>query len=213
MSKTRQRLLIALLSLFLAAPFVTSLAAADEQAGASPLSPHQALDGFVLAPGLRMELVACEPEVVDPVAIRFDEDGRMWVVEMRDYPHGPAEGQQPKSQIRILEDTDHDGRFETSHVFADGLLFATGLQPWQGGVFVTLSGRVAYMKDTDGDYRADVDKTLFTGFAEENSQLRANHPRLGLDGMIYVANGLRGGTVVAVGVEGGSRLALEGESE
>jgi len=164
----------------------------------SPLSPADAQKAFVLADStLKIELAAAEPNVVDPVAIRFDEDGRMWVVEMRDYPLGnPNKGGEPLSRIRVLEDKDNDGLFETSTTFAEKLLFATGLQPWKGGVFVTLSGRLAYMKDTDGDGRADIDETWFEGFAEQNSQLRANHPRLALDNWIYVANGLRGGKVV-----------------
>jgi putative membrane-bound dehydrogenase-like protein len=164
---------------------------------ANPLSPDESQKAFQLADSsLRIELAAAEPQVVDPVAIRFDEDGRMWVVEMRDYPLGNPTGGEPLSRIRVLEDKDGDGRFETATTFADKLLFVTGLQPWKGGVFVTLSGRLAYMKDTDGDGRADVDETWYTGFAELNTQLRANHPRLALDNWIYVANGLRGGKVV-----------------
>src|SRR5262245_55087379 len=58
----------------------------------SPLSPEESLQHLQVDPGLTVELVACEPEVIDPIAIRFDEDGRLWVVEMRDYPHGPPEG-------------------------------------------------------------------------------------------------------------------------
>ncbi|HZN35371.1 MAG TPA: PVC-type heme-binding CxxCH protein [Pirellulaceae bacterium] len=168
------------------------LAAADV---ASPLTPADAQKAFVLADSsLRIELAAAEPEVVDPVAIRFDEDGRMWVAEMRDYPLGNGgEG----SRIRVLEDKDGDGRFESATTFADKLEFVTGLQPWKGGVFVTLSGAVVYMKDTDGDGRCDLEETWFEGFAEQNTQLRANHPRLALDNWIYVANGLRGGTVVS----------------
>jgi putative membrane-bound dehydrogenase-like protein len=181
-----------------------ALHAADDVTG--PLEPAEALKHFQLEPGLvgtesqptglEIQLVAAEPDVIDPVAVRFDEDGRMWVVEMRDYPHGPAEGEEPQSRIKILEDREGDGRYEHVTVFADKLLFATGVQPWMGGAFVTLAGRVAYMKDTDGDGRADLDETWYTGFAQENSQLRANHPRLGLDGWIYIANGLRGGAVV-----------------
>jgi putative membrane-bound dehydrogenase-like protein len=168
---------------------------ANVAAPASPIAPHESLAMFQLHPDVQIELAACEPQVVDPVAIRFDEDGRMWVVEMRDYPHGPAGGGKPQSRINILEDRDTDGFFETANVFADELLFATGLQPWRGGAFVTMAGRLAYLKDTDGDGRADATETWYTGFAEENSQLRANHPRLGLDNAIYVANGLRGGMV------------------
>lgn len=162
-----------------------------------PLSPAEALQKFQLAePELKIELVAAEPEVVDPVAIRFDERGRMWVAEMRDYPLGPPAGEPPLSRIKILEDQDADGKFEKATIFADKLSFVTGLQPWKGGVIVTLAGRIAWMKDTDGDDRMDVDETWYTGFAEQNSQLRANHPRLALDNHVYVANGLRGGVVV-----------------
>ena len=163
----------------------------------SPVSPREALKRFVLHPKLRIELVACEPQVVDPVAIAFDEDGRLWVVEMRDYPNGPEKGKPPLSRIRLLEDRNGDGFFETARTFADGLLFATGIQPWKGGVIVTLAGEVAYFKDTDGDGKADVRETWFTGFAEKNPQLRANHPTFALDNHVYVANGLRGGNVIA----------------
>lgn len=163
----------------------------------SPLSAKDSLKYFRVAAGLKVELVAAEPAVVDPVSIAFDEDGRMYVAEMRDYPTGPAEGAPGMSQIKLLEDRDGDGYYETSHVFAENLLFANGVEPWRGGVIVTLAGEVAWFKDNDGDGRADLRETWFNGFAEQNSQLRANHPRFALDSHIYVANGLRGGTVVA----------------
>ncbi len=160
-----------------------------------PLSVSEAQALFQLPDDLTIELVACEPEVVDPVAMRFDERGRLWVVEMSDYPHGPPEGAKPQSRIRYLEDRDRDGRYETSHVFADELLFPTGLQPWRDGLIVTLAGEVIFLRDTGGDGRADERTVWFTGFAQENSQLRANHPTLALDNHIYIANGLRGGAV------------------
>lgn len=153
---------------------------------------------FHLHPKLKIELVAAEPEVVDPVAIAFDADGRMWVVEMRDYPNGPAKGQPPKSRIKILEDTDNDGRYEKVTIFADQLLFATGLQPWKGGVIVTLAGDVYWMKDTDNDGKADIREHWFTGFKQDNPQLRANHPTFAYDNHIYLASGIRGGSVIAV---------------
>ncbi len=177
------------------------LLAAEEAVSAlavkSPISAAESLKHFQLHPALRIELVAAEPDVVDPVAIAFDEDGRLWVAEMRDYPNGPAEGESPKSRIRLLEDRDHDGRFEVSHVFADNLLFANSVMPWRGGVIVTMAGQIAFFRDTDGDGKADHRETWFTGFAQENPQLRANHPTFALDNHIYVANGLRGGTVIA----------------
>ncbi|MEO8496279.1 MAG: PVC-type heme-binding CxxCH protein, partial [Planctomycetota bacterium] len=178
---------------------------------ASPLSPEDSLTHFKLLDGLRMELVASEPLVIDPVAVRFDENGRMWVVEMRDYPHGPAEGEQPRSVIKTLEDRDGDGFFEHVQVFADKLLFVTGVQPWRGGVIVTMAGEVAYMKDTDGDGQADLRESWYKGFAQENSQLRANHPQFGLDNHIYISNGLRGGSVVDARKADSKVVALNGK--
>jgi putative membrane-bound dehydrogenase-like protein len=164
----------------------------------SPVSAQESLSLLELAdPRLKVELAAAEPQVLDPVAIAFDEKARMWVVEMGDYPNGPKPGQPPLSRIRLLEDRDGDGFYETAHDFRDHLLFATGIQPWRGGVIVTLSGRVVWMKDTDGDGKADVEETWFTGFSEQNPQLRANHPTFALDNRVYIANGLRGGNVIA----------------
>ena len=166
----------------------------------SPLSVDEALKSFVLAsPDLKMELVAAEPDVIAPVAIAFGDDLTLWVVEMRDYPYGPKPGsnEKPKSRIKRLLDLNKDGRYESVTVFADELLFVTGVLPWKDGVIVTLAGEIAFFADRDGDGKAEVKETWFTGFIQENSQLRANHPTLGPDGWVYVANGLRGGTVVA----------------
>jgi len=176
----------------------------------SPVSPQESLDHIVVPKGLEVELVAHEPNVIDPVAIRFDENGRMWVVEMRDYPTAGTTGNYARSRISILSDRDGDGFFETSKVFADDLPYATGVQPWKGGVFVTMAGQVAYMKDTNGDDRADVVETWYTGFAEENTQLRASHPQLALDNHIYVANGLRGGTIVDAQRADASPVSISG---
>ncbi|HEX2476691.1 MAG TPA: PVC-type heme-binding CxxCH protein [Lacipirellulaceae bacterium] len=185
----------ALAVIVLQAALSSNAFAAEKSAVRGPVPPQDSLANFVVAPGLKIELVAHEPNVIDPVAIRFDEEGRMWVVEMRDYPTG-IPGKPVGSRISVLQDRDNDGFYESATVFADGLPFATGLQPWKGGVFVTMAGRVAYLKDSDGDGRADVNETWYMGFAEGNTQLRANHPTLALDNHIYIANGLRGGTIV-----------------
>ncbi|MDA0586682.1 MAG: c-type cytochrome [Planctomycetota bacterium] len=169
-----------------------------DSALAGPLSPAESIKQMVFPKELKVELVASEPQVIDPVAIAFDENLALWVVEMSDYPNGPAAGEKPKSRIKILFDQDNDGHYETAHTFADELLFATGIQPWKGGVIVTLAGEVAWLKDTDGDFKADIHETWFTGFSQDNPQLRANHPTFGPDNWIYIANGLRGGKVIAV---------------
>ena len=162
-----------------------------------PLSTEQSLDAFEIAEGFEIELVACEPLVIDPITIRFDDRGRMWVVEMIDYPDGPPGGAPYRGRIKILEDLNEDGYFETSHLFADKLVFPTGLQPFQQGVIVTLAGEIAYLADTDDDCVCDQRETWFTGFSKENEQLRANHPTWTLENQIHVASGLRGGEIHA----------------
>jgi putative membrane-bound dehydrogenase-like protein len=155
----------------------------------SPLTPKEAQKLFRLPPGLRIELVASEPQIESPVAIAFDEDGKLWVVEMRDYPNGPKPGEKPQGRIKVLEDRDGDGFYETATVFADNLPFANGIMPWKGGVIVTMAPQIVYF-DKDGKK-----EVLYEGFTAGNPQLRVSHPVLGLDGWVYVANGLRGGKV------------------
>jgi putative membrane-bound dehydrogenase-like protein len=160
-----------------------------------PLPPDQAIGTLEVMPGLRVELVAHEPQVVDPVSATFDHLGRLWVVEMRDYPSGPPEGQPPSGKIKVLTDRDGDGYFETAVVFADGLVFPTGLTPFRDGVVATLAGQVTYLADTTGDGVCDRREVWFTGFSEDNEQLRANHPTWTLENEIHVASGLRGGEI------------------
>lgn len=187
-----------ILSAFIfASPCRADEAAANAPKKLGPLSVAESLERFKLWDGWVIEPVATEPAIVDPVHMAFDELGRLWVVEMRDYPWGPRNGGEPISRIKTLTDRDGDGVYETAVVFADKLLFPTGLLPWKGGVVVTLAGEVAWLRDTNGDGVSDAKEVWFKGFAQENSQLRANHPRLGLDGLIYIANGLRGGKIVA----------------
>jgi putative membrane-bound dehydrogenase-like protein len=168
----------------------------------------------VLPDDLRIELVAAEPDVVDPVAITFDPDGRLWVVEMSDYPNGPREDHRtdnvhgspeadprvhglPLSRVRVLSDADGGGRYGDPVTFADRLVFANGLLLWKDGLLVTTDGDVLFLRDTDGDGAADEREVWFTGFKRDNPQLRANHPTLGVDNHIYIASGIRGGEVIA----------------
>ena len=155
--------------------------------GPSPLATH---------PGWTARLVAQEPQVVDPVAVRWDagepgQGGRLWVVEMPDYPTGPPDGAAPRGRVRVLSDEDRDGTFETAATFADGLDQPTGVQPWRTGCLVTLAGELAYLPDDDRDGRADGKEVWLTGLSTGNEQLRPNHPTLAPDGWLYVANGLR----------------------
>ena len=146
-----------------------------------PYPPQRALELFELPPGLRIELVAAEPDVVDPVAITFDEQGRMYVVEMLDYPLDLR----PLGQIKRLEDLDGDGYYEKSTIFADELNFPNGVMRWRDGVLVTSAPDILYLEDTDGDGRADVRRVVLTGFAATNPQLRVNGLRYGVDNWFY----------------------------
>ena len=159
------------------------LAALGCQQPQPPYSPEAALDTFQLPAGFRIELVAAEPDVIDPVAMAFDEQGRLFVVEMRDYPlHA-----EPQGRVKLLEDRDGDGRYEHVTVFADGLSLPNGVTAWKDGVLVTTAPDVLYLGDTDGDGRADVKDVVLTGFAATNPQLRVNGLLYGIDNWIYAA--------------------------
>lgn len=150
---------------------------------------------FEMEGNLELELVASEPQVTDPIAIAFDEFGRMYVVEMTGYPEGTDP---PRSQVKLLEDRDADGRFETSQVFLDGLHYPTTVLPWNGGVLVGNPPDILFCKDTTGDGKADVRKVLFTGFEVGNPQHNFNSLVWGLDSWVYGASGGNAGTVSAV---------------
>lgn len=184
---------------FLLLLLTASVSAQEPRAGGpgKPLAPEEARKAFHLPPGLTIELVACEPQIESPVAMQFDPSGRLWVVEMRDYPNGPPPGKPGAGRIRILEDRDGDGFYERSTIFADNLLFANGLLLWKDGVIVTAAPDISWIRDTDSDGKADKTEVLYKGFAALNPQLRVSHPILGLDGYVYVANGLRGGAVTS----------------
>src|SRR5882762_188845 len=126
-----------------------------------PVIVRDALNTFQLRKGFRLELVAAEPLVTDPIALAFDEDGRLFVVEMNDYPE---RGDQLLGQVRRLEDTDGDGRFDKSTVFAKGLRWPAAIACYGGGVFVGATPDLLYFKDTDDDGVADQKQVVLTGW-------------------------------------------------
>jgi putative membrane-bound dehydrogenase-like protein len=160
-----------------------------------PRTPDESLQSFEVLPGFQVELVAAEPLVMDPVDIAWGPDGKTWIVEYADYPLGLDDKGMPGGRVRCLEDADGDGRYDRSTVFLEPVAYPMGIMVWREGVLVTAAPEVFYAEDTDGDGRADVQKTLFTGFGEGNQQHRVNHPRWGLDNWVHAANGDSGGTI------------------
>ncbi|MFN0129576.1 MAG: neutral/alkaline non-lysosomal ceramidase N-terminal domain-containing protein [Verrucomicrobiales bacterium] len=169
------------------APPVTAVVAVPDVV--PPLDPKQSLAKLHVADGYGVELVAAEPLTVDPVAIDWDAAGRLWVAEMADYPLGLDGKGEPGGRIRVLEDINGDGRYDTSRLFAEGLNFPTGLLTWRGGVLVTVAPDIVFLRDADGDGRADTREVVISGLLEGNQQLRANGLRWGLDNWVYCAAG------------------------
>ncbi|HEY0456555.1 MAG TPA: PVC-type heme-binding CxxCH protein, partial [Verrucomicrobiae bacterium] len=163
-----------------------------------PLSPEKSRAAIRVRPGFTVELVASEPLVQDPIAFEWGADGKLWVVEMGDYPRGIDEQGKPGGRVKYLEDTDGDGLYDKATVFLEGVPFPTGLYPWGRGVIVSSAPDIFYAEDTDGDGKADVRKKLFTGFVEGNQQHRLNGFDYGLDDWLYGANGDSGGQVIPV---------------
>jgi putative membrane-bound dehydrogenase-like protein len=162
-----------------------------------PKTPEAALQTFRTAPSIRVELVAAEPDVVDPIDMEFDEHGNIWVIEMRDYPFDERDGHEPTGRVRVLEDIDGDGRVDKSRVFADKLSWPTAIACWKGGVFVASAPHIYYLKDENGDGRADRREIVFSGFGRNNVQTLANNFVLQPDGWFYGAGGGNGGKIVS----------------
>ncbi len=160
-----------------------------------PLEPQEALSAFHIHDGFRIELMASEPLVRDPVSFDWDTNGNLLVVEMHDYPEGTDGEGKAGGRIVVLRDTDGDEVLDTSSVFVDGLSFPTGARPWRDGVLVTTVPDIVFAVDRSGDGKADVVETLYTGFGHGNEQHLVNGFAWGLDNWLYCANGDSSGIV------------------
>ena len=160
-----------------------------------PRSVAEALESFRCAPGFEVRCVASEPEVVDPVAIAFDAEARLWVVEMRGYSE---QGDERLGRVRRLEDRDGDGHYDTSTIFLEGLSWPTAIAVSERGVFVGAAPDILRAEDVDGDGRSDRLETLFSGFGRGNVQGLLNSFQYGLDGRIYVATSSNGARLRSV---------------
>lgn len=176
-----------------------------------PTSADEALGTFKIVPGYKLELVAAEPLVVDPIAIAFDEKRRMFVVEMRGYSERRDER---LGRIRLLTDEDGDGEFDRSTIYAEDLCWPTAVIAWDGGIFVAATPDIFYFKDVDGDGVSDSKATIFTGFGAGatrlNVQALVNSFKWGPDGRIHGATAGNGGRVHRFGQDSDTITELRG---
>ena len=163
-----------------------------------PLSPRESQKLWQIdSDKYEIQLAAAEPLVNDPVDVVWDAQGRMYVAEMRDYPT-PGFGGGRLSRVRLLSDTDADGRMDKAVTWADELDHVQGLLPIRGGLLITTWSEIIFLKDSDGDGRADGREVLFRSNAPRHNQLQISCPRWGLDNAIYLNNGLDGKEIYPV---------------
>jgi putative membrane-bound dehydrogenase-like protein len=179
----------------------------DELPRLKPQEPDDALATFRALPGFRIEQVAAEPLVVDPIAIAFDADGRMFVVEMRGYSEDPDDD---LGRIRMLTDVDGDGRFDKASVYLDGLSWPTAVACYDGGIFVAAAPELIYAKDTDDDGVADQRRVVYTGFGRGNVQGLVNTFKWGLDNRMHGATSSSGASLVPPEEPDATPLVLRG---
>ncbi|MEN9675517.1 MAG: hypothetical protein RIS76_1413, partial [Verrucomicrobiota bacterium] len=172
------------------APSGKQLSGQHKPADNPALSPGDAQKAFVVPPGFEVRLFAAEPEVVNPVAMSWDERGRLWVLELYEYPLGAKPGTPGRDRIKVLEDTDADGTADKVTVFADGMNLATGLLVGNGGVYVGEAPNLWFLEDTNGDDVMDRKVKLLTGFGLEDRHELLNGFTWGPDGQMYMTHGV-----------------------
>jgi putative membrane-bound dehydrogenase-like protein len=150
-----------------------------------PMSVKGSMERTQVAPDLRLELFAAEPDIMKPIALAWDERGRCWVAETSDYPHGVAPGGEGHDRITICEDTDGDGKADKFTVFADNLNIPTSLTFANGGLIVSQPPRFLFLKDTDGDDKADERRDIMTGWGIGDTHAQANNLHYGIDNWLY----------------------------
>jgi putative membrane-bound dehydrogenase-like protein len=153
-------------------------------------APEESQKKINVPKGFEARLFASEPEVVNPVAMTWDERGRLWVLELYEYPRGAPKGQKGRDRIKILEDTDADGKADKVSVFADGYSLATGLLLGNGGVYLGVAPDFLFLEDTNGDDKVDKTTVLKTGFGMEDRHELLNGFAWGPDGWLYMTHGV-----------------------
>jgi putative heme-binding domain-containing protein len=160
----------------------------QDQLPGPPLSPQQAIKKMTVPEGFSVELVASEPDIVNPVAMTFDERGRIWITESLEYPR--AQAGPGRDRIKVLESTRGDGKYDRITVFAEGLNIPSGIAVGNGGVYVANSPDLLFLRDTHGKGKADHKEVLVTGFGRFDTHELPNSLTWGPDGWLYGLNGV-----------------------
>jgi putative membrane-bound dehydrogenase-like protein len=165
--------------------------------GQKPLSPADSMKLAQVPPGYELSLFASEPDIVNPIHVSWDYRGRAYVIETVDYPNNLQAGDLGHDRIHICEDTNGDGKADKFSLFADKLSIPTSSVFVNGGLICSNGPEMIFLKDTDGDDKADVRKVLFSGFNNGDTHAGVSNLRIGLDNWIYATIGYSGfaGTV------------------
>ena len=157
-----------------------------------PLTPEQSMSLMQVPVGFKLELFASEPMIVNPIYINWDEKGRLWVIETVDYPNEVKEDDLGDDRIKILEDTDGDGKADKVTVFAEKLNIPTSFVFTNGGIIVSQSPTHLFLKDTNGDDVADVKEEILSGWGKNDTHAQSSNLRYGLDNQIWGVVGYSG---------------------
>ncbi len=158
-----------------------------------PLTPEQSEKLIQIPPGFKLELFASEPDIINPIAMNWDESGRLWVIETVDYPNTVRDDKgSGDDRIKICEDTDGDGKADKFTIFADKLNIPTSFTFSNGGIIVSQAPQFLFLKDTDGDDIADIKEIIIDGWGVFDTHAGPSNLQNGIDNNIYGVVGYSG---------------------
>lgn len=161
-----------------------------------PLSPEESMKLVQVPVGFELQLFASEPDIVNPMAMCWDEKGRLYVIETEDYPN-EVRTEGGNDRIKILEDTNGDGKADKVTIFAEDLNIPTSIMAINGGVLISMAPDFVFLKDTDGDDKADVREVVITGWGKSDTHAGPSNLKYGFDNKVWGVLGYSGfkGTV------------------
>ncbi len=173
-----------------------------------PRTTEEEVKSFHLPPGFEIQLFAAEPDIAKPMNMAFDERGRLWITQSREYPFPAKPGTTGRDAIKILEDTDGDGRADKITTFVEGLNIPIGLYPYKSGVIAFSIPNIYYFQDTDGDGKADKQEILYgpIGFEKDTHGMTSAFRR-GFDGWIYACHGFN--NITTLKGQDGSSITMQ----